>query len=130
MGAPLLALFEKCPIHRLIRAMIGEKPALCSTPDVAHPLEMVMKHVDSRVLLGFVVGGIIGVAIIRAFFLDPIEQMAWSMFWRGIAHGDLMDARTVFQSSTFLKCLAGFLLAGAATGVGVYLKGKRRTSTS
>jgi hypothetical protein len=90
---------------------------------------MVMKHVDSRVLLGFIVGGIIGVAIVRAFFLDPIEQMAWSMFWQGVAHGDFMDSRTVLQSSTFLKCLTGFLLAGAATGVGFYLKGKRRTFT-
>ena len=88
-----------------------------------------MKHVDSRVLLGFIVGGIIGVAIVRAFFLDPIEQMAWSMFWQGVAHGDFMDSRTVLQSSTFLKCLTGFLLAGAATGVGFYLKGKRRTFT-
>ncbi len=49
--------------------------------------------------------------IVRALFLDPIQEMGWSLFWNGLSEGEVMDLETLFQSKTFLKCVAG-----AATG--------------
>jgi len=81
-----------------------------------------------RIGLGFVLGGILGVCLIRALFLDPLEQMGWSMFWSGLGQGEDMNWGMVLQSATFLKCLTGFVLVGAAGGVGVYLREKPRVS--
>jgi len=60
------------------------------------------------------VGGVLGVLLVRALFLDPIEEIGWRMFWEGIFHGEIMDLGSVVQSTTFLKCLAGFVLGGGA----------------
>jgi len=87
-----------------------------------------LKHPNMRVTLGFVVGGIVGACLIRALFLDPFEQMGWTMFWEGLGHGEGTNWGMVLQSATFLKCLTGFVLVGAAAGVGVYLKEKRELS--
>jgi hypothetical protein len=69
----------------------------------------------TRFLIWLFLGGIAGVLLVRAFFLDPFEQFGWSMFWEGIANGQIMDLGTVVGSATFAKCLAGLVL-GAGTG--------------
>lgn len=89
-----------------------------------------MKNLNMLVTLAFLLGGIVGVCVIRAFFLDPIEQMGWTMFWEGLGHGEVMNLGAVVQSATFLKCLTGFLLVGAASGGSLYFKGKRESSTN
>jgi len=81
-----------------------------------------------RIALGFTFGGLLGVLLVRAFFLDLMEQMGWRMFWEGLGHGESMNWGMVLQSTTFAKSLAGFLLVGVATGVGVYFREKRELS--
>jgi hypothetical protein len=70
----------------------------------------------TRFLIWLCVGGVAGVLLVRAFFLDPIEQLGWSMFWEGLANGQIMDLGTVVGSATFAKCMAGLVL-GAGTGL-------------
>jgi hypothetical protein len=82
-----------------------------------------------HIALGFSFGGLLGVLLVRALFLDPFEQMGWTMFWEGLGRGEGMNWGVVLQSATFLKCLMGFVLVGAAAGVGVYRKQKQGLST-
>jgi len=65
-------------------------------------------------IVSALVGGILGVLLVRGLFLDPIEEIGWRMFWEGLFNGQTMDMGTVVQSATFLKCLAGFVLGGGA----------------
>lgn len=69
----------------------------------------------ARLIVSLCVGGIVGVLLVRALFLDPIEELGWRMFWGGIGNGRSMDLGMVVQSATFAKCLAGLLL-GAGSG--------------
>jgi hypothetical protein len=68
----------------------------------------------TRLILTACGGGILGVLLVRALFLDPIEEIGWRMFWDGLFDGRLMNLGTVIQSVTFLKCLVGFILGGGA----------------
>ena len=68
-------------------------------------------------IIGAVVGSIIGVLIVRAFFLDPIQILGWNIFWERIADGELMHPDIAFRSNTFFKCVAGFIIGGI---VGAY----------
>jgi hypothetical protein len=69
--------------------------------------------------LGFLVGGTVGVILVRILFLDSIETLAWSMFWSSVGNGQLMDMGTVLRSATFAKCVSGFLVAGVAAALAV-----------
>ncbi len=71
----------------------------------------------SRLILSFCIGGIVGVALVRAFFLDTLEEIGWRMFWEGIGNGRTMDLGMVVQSATFAKCLVGFLIGGAVAAL-------------
>jgi hypothetical protein len=73
----------------------------------------------ARLIVSLCVGGIVGVLLVRAFVLDPIEELGWRMFWEGIGNGRSMDFGMVVQSATFAKCLAGLVLgAGAGFFIG------------
>ena len=37
--------------------------------------------------LFFLIGGIIGVLIVRGFFFDNMEEIAWRLFWSGLSKG-------------------------------------------
>ncbi|MFH2070552.1 MAG: hypothetical protein ABIJ11_05000 [Elusimicrobiota bacterium] len=65
-------------------------------------------------LLGgvFLLGGILGVVVVRYFFLIPIEVLGWKIFWHFLIEGKIMNLDAVAKSSTFLKCLIGFLVGG------------------
>lgn len=81
-------------------------------------------------ILLFVVGGILGVLIVRAFFLDPVEELGWRMFWEGLSNARVMNSEMVLKSTTFAKCVAGFLVGGLALAVlGIFLK-KNATKTN
>ncbi|HYM76114.1 MAG TPA: WG repeat-containing protein [Candidatus Dormibacteraeota bacterium] len=60
------------------------------------------------------VGGIVGVLIVRAFFLGPFEELGWRMFWEAVGEGRSIDLGMVVQSATFAKCLAGLVLGAGA----------------
>jgi hypothetical protein len=62
----------------------------------------------------FVLGGVlVGVVVIRTFFLDPMELMGWSMFWAGLFEGRIMDPAVVLESTTFWKSIGGAMAGGA-----------------
>ncbi len=78
-----------------------------------------------KVLL--IIGAIVGVIIVRAFFLDPIQEMGWGIFWNGLSEGELMDVEMLFQSKTFLKCVVGAVAGGV---IGLLLGSAIQKSTS
>ncbi|MDP2208844.1 MAG: hypothetical protein Q8K98_08730 [Bacteroidota bacterium] len=67
-----------------------------------------------RFALFFLAGAVLGIIIVRGFFLDPIEEIAWRLFWEGLGRGKLIDAGTVVKSATFAKCIAGIVIGGLA----------------
>ena len=81
---------------------------------------------SSRLLirLGFVIGGIVGVLLVWALFLDTVEDFGLRCFWSGLASGRLMYIGPFVHSTTFAKCACGFLVVGipAALGVNAALK--------
>jgi hypothetical protein len=81
-------------------------------------------------LAAFLCGGIFGVLLIRAFALDPIEQMGWSLFWSGVAHAEVMNSRIVLGSSTFAKCCCGFLGMAIGAAVAVHFFFAKRSSVN
>src|SRR5208282_2047334 len=70
----------------------------------------------TRLVISACVGGFVGVLIVRAFFLGPIEELGWRMFWDAIGDGRSIDFGMVVQSATFAKCVAGLVL-GALAGL-------------
>jgi len=70
-------------------------------------------------VVGSVVGAIMGVLIVRLFFLDGIQIMGLSMGWNAFWHGEMdsYDLGFVFRSVTFYKCLAGLIAGGVAGGL-------------
>jgi len=68
----------------------------------------------TRQVISLCVGAIVGVLLVRAFFLDPIEEIGWRMFWAAVGEGRSMDFGMVIKSATFAKCLAGLVLGAGA----------------
>jgi hypothetical protein len=81
----------------------------------------------TRLIISLCVGGIVGVLLVRASFLDPLEELGWRMFWAAIGDGRSMDFGMVVQSATFAKCLAGLVL-GAGGGFFLATAFNRRLS--
>jgi hypothetical protein len=73
--------------------------------------ERVMQQ-SSRLIISSCIGGILGVLLVRALFLDGIEEIGWRIFWEGLGNGRMMNFGAVVQSSTFAKCLAGLVIGG------------------
>ncbi len=77
--------------------------------------------------MGFIIGGLIGILVVRSFFLSFFEEamlrifLAWTF--------DVFDPKTVLTSSTFAKFAAGFLIGGVA-GVIVERQLKRSRGNS
>jgi hypothetical protein len=63
--------------------------------------------------MGFLIGGVIGVAIAYIFFFSFFEKIAWDIFFTGIQNFEFIfswnDLKT---SSTFWKAVAGFIVGG------------------
>lgn len=73
------------------------------------------------------VSGVIGVLVVRAIFLDPVEELGWHFFWEGLSKGETMRTSALLESTTLWKCVSGFVVAAVAGGVGSWLvvsKGK------
>jgi hypothetical protein len=51
--------------------------------------------------------------LVRALFLDRVEELGWQTFWEGLGNGRMMDFGMVVRSDTFAKCLAGLVIGGA-----------------
>ncbi len=64
-------------------------------------------------MFGFLIGCIIGIVIVRAFFLDEIEVIGFDLFWESAKEGKLsFDRETILNSSSFMKCCIGFIIGG------------------
>lgn len=66
--------------------------------------------------IGLIIGAIVGVFLVRIFFLDQIETIAWELFWEEVFSGKFSGSKeemnTILSSNTFLKCSVGFVLGG------------------
>lgn len=71
-----------------------------------------MKNPISIILA--VAGGVIGVAIVRYYFMNTFEIIGWNLFWNNLSHLNFDMFKLIFKSATFGKCLVGFLIGGAA----------------
>ena len=71
--------------------------------------------------------GCVGVLLVRYFMLEPLELLGWKMFWGAIGQGNVMNLDMVFNSSTFWKCVAGFVILGVA---GFFVGGRFRRAAS
>ncbi len=79
-----------------------------------------------------VVGAVVGLLIVRSFFFDTAEEVAWRLFWEALFRGHIgvEDLDRVSGTATFTKSMiglgvgavAGFLAAGKIK----IKKGKRR----
>ena len=60
-----------------------------------------------------IIGGVIGVLIVRGWHLNFVQEIGWRMFWNGVESGDHWCATdTVLHSATFAKCVVGFVIGG------------------
>ena len=72
------------------------------------------------------VGGVFGVIVVRVFLLNEIEKIAFSLVMNNLDKISGDDFGTILNSSTFWKCLVGFMLgtAGGEFGHRAYSKNK------
>lgn len=66
----------------------------------------------TRIISLILVGGIIGVAVVRMFFLNSFQIMGWKIFWNNLSKIQFDMLQNVFESATFGKCLLGFIIGG------------------
>ncbi len=76
------------------------------------------------------IGGLIGLLIVRGFFLDPAEEIGWRIFWDALLRGHIgmRGIREVAGSATFAKSMLGIgigAVAGYVAGKNIKI-GKRR----
>ncbi len=80
-------------------------------------------------IIAFLLGGILGVAIVRLVFLDEVERLAFQIFWESIGKSQTgFTGEQILQSATFLKSLAGFVLTGVLA-LAVTLKAGRSSQS-
>lgn len=74
--------------------------------------------------LAELVGGVLGVVCVRLFLLNPIEQIGFSMVVNNPTKLSSGDISTILHSTTFWKCVIGFLVGAVAGRFGfkAYLK--------
>lgn len=69
--------------------------------------------------LFIIVGAIVGLLIVRGFFLDGMEELGWRIFWDQFIKGkiDAGGMGEVFKSATFIKSLIGMFFGGIFGGI-------------
>ncbi len=71
----------------------------------------------TKMILLIIAGGVIGVAVVRIFFLNSIQIMGWKLFWNNLSGIQLDMIKNLFESATFGKCLLGFITGGIAGAI-------------
>ncbi len=63
------------------------------------------------------IGALLGLLVVRGFFLDPVEEMGWRIFWDALFRGHIgvRGIKEVLQSATFAKSMLG-IMSGALAG--------------
>jgi hypothetical protein len=64
-----------------------------------------------------VIGAVVGLLVVRGFFLGPIEEIGWRIFWEALfgGHVGMRGIKEVIDSATFAKSMLG-IGVGAAVG--------------
>ena len=62
-------------------------------------------------------GAVFGLLIVRGFFLDPVEEVGWRIFWEALFRGhiSMRGMKEVVGSATFAKSMLG-ITVGAVVG--------------
>jgi hypothetical protein len=82
-----------------------------------------------RTIIFTIVGCIAGILIIRGFYLDPIEELGWRMFWEEYHKGSV-NWEIVKSSSTYQKCVTGGVIGGfIGLFIGLVIPNRRRDET-
>jgi hypothetical protein len=76
------------------------------------------------------IGAVFGLLVVRGFFLDPVEEIGWRIFWDALFRGhiSMRGMEEVIGSATFAKSMLGIgagVVVGYLTSVGLKV-GKRR----
>lgn len=68
-------------------------------------------------------GALVGLLVVRGFFLDAAEELGWRLFWEAVfrGHVNVTDLDKVSGSATFTKSMIG-LGVGAVAG---FLAGRK-----
>ncbi|MBN2546895.1 MAG: hypothetical protein JXB50_13930 [Spirochaetes bacterium] len=80
---------------------------------------------NNTVIILAIVGAVVGVIIVRLFFLNSIQVIGWNLFWKNLFRFNFDQFRLIFKSATFGKCLLGFLIGGGAGAAAGYFLNKR-----
>jgi hypothetical protein len=56
-------------------------------------------------------GAVVGLLVVRGFFLDEVEEAAWRIFWERSTKQPF-SVHDVLTSATFAKCAAGAVVGG------------------
>jgi hypothetical protein len=72
---------------------------------------------SSTVALLAIIGGVVGVAVVRMFMLNYFQIVGWNLFWKNLSHFNFDMIKLVFKSATFGKCFLGFIIGAVAGGV-------------
>ena len=63
------------------------------------------------------IGAVVGLLVVRGFFLDPVEEAGWRIFWDALFRGriGMRGLREAMGSATFAKSMVG-VGVGAVVG--------------
>lgn len=77
------------------------------------------------IIIFAVIGAVIGVAVVRMFFLNSLEIVGWNLFWEYFTHFRIDMFRLIFKSATFGKFVTGSLIGACAGAVAGHYVRKR-----
>lgn len=66
------------------------------------------------IIILVIIGAIVGVAVVKFFFLNSIQIIGWNLFWKSLSHLNFEMFKLIFKSETFKKCFIGALIGGGA----------------
>ncbi len=76
-----------------------------------------------KVIYFVLIGAVLGLLVVRGFFLDPAEEIGWRIFWDALFRGHIgmRGIREAMNSATFAKSMLG---VGVGAFAGYFASGK------
>ena len=70
-----------------------------------------------KIIYFVLIGAVVGLLVVRGFFLDPVEEAGWRIFWDALFRGHIgmRGIREAMGSATFAKSMVG-VGVGAVAG--------------
>lgn len=75
-----------------------------------------------------ILGAFVGLVLVRAVVLDPVETIAWKMFWNALQQGAVADFGRLLESTTFWKSVGGVIVGGSCGLIVATVASSRITS--